>query len=260
MLNLSKILFSLLLFGAMLTAPAAELAHILKAGKLRVAVMDTASPPFMTLNKQKEYQGFEFDLISECAGTMGVKLELVPVDSYDGLVTALTEDKADVAMSQLSRTNKRTLKADFTQPYAKLHYALLVNRQEMLLLQKNETLDSYLRHYDGPLMVERDSSHVSEAKTLFPKAKTIRFENLDEVKKLIETRKLMAYFSDQVTIRALMKNHTGSYVFYQRVILEDTTDNICIALQPNCPRLKFYLNCFLEEYQNRINSILRSAL
>lgn len=260
MMKLVKTLFALALFGLLTAVSGGDLAQIIKQGKLRVAVTDTASAPFMTLNEKKEYQGFELDLIKTCAQTLGVKLEIVPFNSYDELVTALTEDKADIAISQLSRTPQRILKVDFTQPYAKLHLTLLVNRQAMLQMQKNETLDSYLRHYNGPLMVEKDSSYVAAAKTLFPSAEVICFDNMGELEKLIEKRQLIAYLSNQSTIRSLMQNHTGSYVFYQRVIMEDTTDNICIALQPNCPRLLFFLNCFLEDNANRINSILKTAL
>jgi len=260
MLNPLKILFLLLLFGTLLTAPAGELAQILKAGKLRVAVTDTGTPPFMTLNKQKEYQGFELDLISECARSMGVKLELVPVDGYDGLVTALTEDKADVAISYLSRIFPRILKVDFTQAYVKLHLALLVNRQEMLKMQKNESIEGYLRHYDGPLVVQKVTCRIEQVKAFFPKAQLIFVEERSEVEELIKKRKLIAFFDDQIVIRSLMQRDAGTSLFYQRIILEDTTDNFCIALQPNCPRLQFYLNCFLEEHQNRINSILKHVL
>lgn len=260
MLHFSKSLFSLLFVGILLTSSAGDLEQILQAGKLRVAVTDTATPPFMILNEQKEYVGFELDLVKSCAETMGVKLELVPVDSYDGLVTALTEDKADIALSYLSRIPQRILQVDFSQPYVKLHLSLLINKSEILKMQRRETLDNYLRHYDGPLVLQNFTCRIEQVKVLFPNAQLIFVEDRSEVEKMMKERKLVAYFDDQVAIRSLMQGEAGSRLFYQRVILEDTTDNFCIAIQPRCPRLQFFLNCFLEERLNQINSILKPVL
>jgi len=259
MLSSAKTIFSLVLFGLLLTVSAGDLAEIIKAGKLRAAITDTETPPFMTRNRQNEYHGFELDLLKLCAETMGVKLELVPVDSFDGLVTALTEDKADIAMSELSLTLPRILQVDFSQPYVKLPLALLVNRKEMLRMRKNESLDNFLRHYDGPLMLPRATCRIEQVKAIFPKAQLIFSKNRGEVENLIRQRKLVAYFDDPIIIRSMMQTDVGSHLFYQRVILEDTVDDVCIALQPNCPRLKFYLDRFLEQYMHRINNVMKSV-
>ncbi len=254
-------IFLLLLFtwGAC-SAAAKDLEEIIKTGKMRVAVLDTQTPPFMSRDINGNFQGFELDFLQECCDELGVTLELRPTERYSDLVKMVEDGEADLAMSHLSRTPKRIMQVAFTNPYAELHLALLLNRQAILIRRGQRNWEEYIRNYDGPLVVDQHSSHLAEAQKYFPHAKLVRVNNMAEVENLMTTNRLVAYLDDQTSIRSLMQRYHGSQVYFQRVILEDTVDRIAIAMPSNSPKLQAWLNSMLEQNQHIIRRIIRNSL
>lgn len=94
-------------------AGARGLAQIRESGVLRVATPGDI-PPF-TVGTEGGFGGFEIELVERLAGDLGVRVAYTRTRS-DGLIQALQEDRADVALGALAHTSARENKTDFTRP------------------------------------------------------------------------------------------------------------------------------------------------
>ena len=99
-----------------LTAHADALDNITKAGVLKVAVPEDY-PPFGAVGADMKPQGYDIDTAALLAKSLGVKLELVPVNSANR-VPYLTTNKVDLVISSLGKTPDREKVMDFSAPYA----------------------------------------------------------------------------------------------------------------------------------------------
>src|SRR6195952_1804768 len=97
-------------------AHADALDTITKSGTLRVAVPEDY-PPFGAVGTDMQPQGYDIDMAALLAKSMGVKLQLVPVNSANR-VPYLTTNKVDLVISSLGKTPEREKVMDFSAAYA----------------------------------------------------------------------------------------------------------------------------------------------
>jgi polar amino acid transport system substrate-binding protein len=109
-------LVAVALAGTALPAHADGLDDITKAGTLRVAVPQDF-PPFGSAGPDLQPQGYDIDMAALVAKGLGVKLQLVPVESANRL-PYLQTNKVDIVISTLGKTPERAAVIDFTSAYA----------------------------------------------------------------------------------------------------------------------------------------------
>jgi polar amino acid transport system substrate-binding protein len=100
------------------TAPAAtgpNIDRIKKAGKL-VVLVDATFRPMEFKDEQGKIVGFDVDLATEFAKSLGVQLEIQNIN-WDGIFVALTQGKGDVIMSSVTITDERKKEMAFSEPY-----------------------------------------------------------------------------------------------------------------------------------------------
>jgi polar amino acid transport system substrate-binding protein len=102
--------------GVALPARADGLDDVKKAGVLRVAVPQDF-PPFGSAGPDMTPQGYDIDMAGVVAKGLGVKLQLVPVESANRL-PYLQTNKVDIVISTLGKTAERAAVIDFTAAYA----------------------------------------------------------------------------------------------------------------------------------------------
>lgn len=98
-----------------LTAPttAADLAGIKESGTLRMlSVVVEEEPEFVSAKADRP--GFDREVLEGFARLHRVKLELVPVASWDGLIPALLKGRGDVIAGRYTATDTRRKQIDFT--------------------------------------------------------------------------------------------------------------------------------------------------
>ncbi len=104
---------------------------------LRVG-MDLKFPPFSYIGDDGKAAGFE-PIISEAfAEYLGMEVEIVNTD-FSVLIPALDTGDVDILIADMSRTDERAQKADFSDPYRYSHTPALVNRE--FALEHNITND-----------------------------------------------------------------------------------------------------------------------
>lgn len=107
-----------LLLGSSLFTPvfAADLLDEIKAnGTLKVGLEGTY-PPFNYQDESGQLTGFEVDFAKALAKELGVKAEFQPT-KWDGILAALESKRLDVVINQVTISEERKQKYDFSTPY-----------------------------------------------------------------------------------------------------------------------------------------------
>ncbi|MEM6972886.1 MAG: transporter substrate-binding domain-containing protein [Pseudomonadota bacterium] len=106
--------------AALFVAPAlpakADLADILSAGTVKIAVPENF-PPFGALGAEGEHEGYDVDVAKLIAEDLGVELELVPVTS-DQRIPFLETDRVDLVISSMGANPQRAKSIWFSSAYA----------------------------------------------------------------------------------------------------------------------------------------------
>lgn len=103
--------------AAFVAAPAhADLADILKAGKIKIAVPENF-PPFGSLGASGEHEGYDVDVAKLIAKDLEVELELVPVASKQR-IPFLETDRVDLVISSMGANPGRAKSIWFSSAYA----------------------------------------------------------------------------------------------------------------------------------------------
>ena len=91
-----------------------DLPEIKQRGVLRVlAVLQTPTPEFFSVDP-KQKPGFDREVLDGFGKAQGLKVEFVPLASWDQLVPALLEGKGDMIAGRVSNTPARAKLIDFT--------------------------------------------------------------------------------------------------------------------------------------------------
>lgn len=107
-----------LLLGASLSLPtlAADLLEQIQAkGSIKIGLEGTY-PPFNYQDESGRLTGFEVEFAEALARELGVKAEFQPT-KWDGILAALESGRLDAVINQVTITEERSRKYDFSTPY-----------------------------------------------------------------------------------------------------------------------------------------------
>lgn len=106
-----------------------QLQTIKDKGVLNVGVEGTY-PPFSFVDDSGKLSGFEVELSELIAKELGVKAKVQPT-KWDGILAALESKRLDVVVNQVTISDERKKKYDFSEPYT-------VSGIQALVLKKKE--------------------------------------------------------------------------------------------------------------------------
>lgn len=106
-----------------------QLQNIQKNGSFSVGVEGTY-PPFSFLDENGKISGFEVEFAQALAKQLGVKVKIQET-KWDGMLAALDSKRLDVVINQVTISEERKKKYDFSQPYT-------VSGIQALTQKKNE--------------------------------------------------------------------------------------------------------------------------
>jgi len=112
-------LVKLLLLSSVLAvgpAWADQLSEILSSGKITVAVPENF-PPFGSVGKSLEHEGYDVDVAALIAEDLGVELEILPVTSKQR-IPFLSSGKVDLVISSMGANPERAKSIWFSSAYA----------------------------------------------------------------------------------------------------------------------------------------------
>ncbi|KPW89603.1 MULTISPECIES: cystine ABC transporter substrate-binding protein [Pseudomonas syringae group] len=105
-----------------------QLQKIKDSGTLNVGLEGTY-PPFSFVDENGKLTGFEVEFSEALAKELGVKAKIQP-SKWDGILAALDSKRLDVVINQVTISEERKKKYDFSEPYT-------VSGIQALVLKKN---------------------------------------------------------------------------------------------------------------------------
>lgn len=124
MKKIAALCLALVLSLCSLTAFAATLEDVQKAGKLVIATSPDF-PPFESLDGSGNVTGIEIDILEEICAQLGVTLEIQQMD-FDSVLPGVQTGKYDMGVSGITITEKRQKNVLFTDPYCLAAQAIVV--------------------------------------------------------------------------------------------------------------------------------------
>ena len=98
----------------------------LREGMLKVATEGTFSP-FSYYNDKNELVGYDVDVARAVAEKLGLKIEFLTA-SWDAMLAAFDAGKADAVFNQVSITDERKKKYEYSVPYTVVYGAIIVHK------------------------------------------------------------------------------------------------------------------------------------
>jgi polar amino acid transport system substrate-binding protein len=224
-----------------------DLGDIVKRGILRIAMPEFDAPPFF-LEFDNQLVGTDVSLAQSIANELGVATQFVRQgNTFNAAVTAVVNGSADIAICKLSRTLQRALVVSFSEPYLVLRHALGFNRVKLAEIARGQDLTYVVRNFTGRIGVIARSSYVEYARSNFPRAAIVEVADWATVQKMLRNGDIAAAYRDEFEIKRLVKLDPGFSVVVRTVTLKDTYDSIGIAMAPNTPDLKSFVNLLLAQ-------------
>ena len=100
-----------------------QLQKIKDAGVINVGLEGTY-PPFSYVDENGKLTGFEVEFSEALANKLGVKVKLQPT-KWDGILAALESKRLDAVVNQVTISEERKKKYDFSIPYTAVSYTHL---------------------------------------------------------------------------------------------------------------------------------------
>lgn len=173
-----------LISGSVLPVQADVFADVMSRGVIRIGIpVDLI--PFGYQNASREPEGFDIELATLLAKTLGVKAELVPMTGANRIPYILT-DKVDITVSLMGLTAERAKQVMFSAPYASTSLAVFGPRK--LVISSAADLKGY------KVAATKGNTEELALTSLSPQANIMRTEN--------DATTIAAYLSGQADLFA----------------------------------------------------------
>ncbi|MDR1976126.1 MAG: cystine ABC transporter substrate-binding protein [Campylobacteraceae bacterium] len=125
-------------FSVNLKAADNSLQNIKKAGEIVVGLEGTY-PPFSFQNEKGELTGFEVEFAKALAKELGVKAKIAPA-KFDGLLASLESRRVDVVINQITISEERKKKYNFSTPYTYSGIQVLTKKENAGTVKESNDL------------------------------------------------------------------------------------------------------------------------
>lgn len=153
--------------------------RIVKKGILRVGTTADYKP--FTYKENGEYAGYDIEVAKLLAKELGVELEIVPT-TWKTMLEDLKKDKYDIAMGGITRTVKRQVEAEMSNPYLVFGKCYLVRKGDTTKYNSIEVVNNP----NVRVGVNIGGTNEVFANAYLPKATIIRYKNNLDVPVAVE--------------------------------------------------------------------------
>lgn len=169
-------------------------------------------PPFEMTGTDGEIKGFDIDVVSGLADTLGLELKLMPTE-FDGLIPSLQTRKIDLIASGMTITPERAEIVDFTNSYYEVGQVLLMRKE----LEQRVRLPADLNDSEFRIAVQTGTTGQFAAQEHMPLAR------------------LQFYESGQVAADAVLRGAADALVFDDplvRIFAAEHPTRVTAVLEP----------------------------
>lgn len=210
--------------------------EIKERGVLRVG-QDAGYMPLYGTDMYGNRIGLEVDALRIMATLLGVRLEFVVVN-WDGIIPALLAEKFDIIWSGMTITEERAKKVDFSEPYLTIGQVLVYNSMKIKTVPSLEELnDPSVR-----IAVQLGTTGDEAARRLFPRAKILTFDSMDEAAFQVASGRADFTVVDSIYAQYVAKK-------YSRLAVADgflTSEELGVAVRKSDPEMLAWINEFIR--------------
>ena len=219
------------------------LSRIKKSGTLVVGT--SGSMPLMSEKLASgQLTGFDIDMATAMAETMGVKLEF-KIMPFDQLIPALEKGTVDVVFSNMTMTIDRNMRVAFVGPYFVSGKCLITKEQEIAQADGPDDLKAA----EAKIAVVKDTTSEAFVKELLPNIERIPVDSVDSGTGMVTKGEVNAFLTDFPVCLSVMNRNPESG--FQSVVSLLTYEPIGIALPANDP---LFIN-LAENFIDRAESV-----
>jgi polar amino acid transport system substrate-binding protein len=201
--------------------------------------MELEYPPFETVDDRGAPAGVSADLARALGEHLG--REVVIRDyKFKGLTAALSSGKIDLVISSMTATEERAKAIDFSEPYAKIGLALLVQGDSTL------TDAASLNSKDITIAVKTGTTGEMFADKHLPNAKLLRLDQAGTCAIEVSQGKADAFIYDQSSVLEFAERHPDTTKALPSPI---QTENWAIGIRKGNDELRAQVNAFLEKFR-----------
>jgi len=242
---MKRIILSVALVFAMLVSVDAQkkstLTKIVESGELRVG-MTGNQPPYSMTSLSGELVGYEVDLATLLAESMGLKLTLVQLP-FGELLPALKEGKIDAVMSGMTITPERNMNALFVGPYMISGKSILTKGSTLASIDE----EGEINQSTVTLAALQGSTSETFCTTVLPEALVSLTQNYDEAVQLLLSDKVMAIIADVEICQVTMMRYPNEDLAALDSPL--TIEPIGMAISPDAFLLENIINNYFTSLQ-----------
>ncbi|MTW03745.1 transporter substrate-binding domain-containing protein [Duganella ginsengisoli] len=239
---------------------APDIARIVNQGELVVAMLSTDTPPFFYA-EGGNLAGTDVDLARLVGSELGVPVRFDrSAKTYDGVVEAVAEGRADLGISRLARTLKRGQMVHFSNTYMKLSHALLINRVNFAAIAGEQPLPQVIRNFNGTLGVIAGSSWEEFGRRNFPKAKLVAYPTWADVVNAVKKGDVVAAYRDELEVLQILKKDPGLALTLRTVTFSDMESTLSLMVGVRDPTLLSFVNEVIAQRADKptVNSLLKT--
>ena len=239
-----------------------EIKRIIEHGYIEVAMIGVDSPPFFQVDTpeipcrgdandfvnygNKTYCGLDVSLSKGIADQLGVDVHFIrTAKTFNDTVNLVYENKADIAISKISRTLSRTKKVLFSNPYLNMRQSLLLNRVQFAEQSNGRRPELAIRELTGNVGVIQDSSYVGYTKQKFPNTVVNEQPSWPEVLQAARNGEIVAAYRDELEVKRAILQDPSDSINFQTVVLTDTNDSVAMVLPWESEHLRVYVDVYL---------------
>jgi membrane-bound lytic murein transglycosylase F len=134
--NMLKSLAAVLVLWGVLPAAvvsAASLADMQKRGTLRVLAVVSGEETYFVSQKEGQPPGFDLEVLEGFARLHGLRVEVVPIARWDGLIPSLRRDQGDLIAGGFTDTESRRKEIDFSAEVFPTRSVIMTRRPEAVI-------------------------------------------------------------------------------------------------------------------------------
>ncbi len=198
-------------------------------------------------DKNGKLYGLDIEIAKKIGERLGVSVEFdrTATSVYD-LMKLLSTNKIDIAMGKLSRTFERMKYIYFSNAYAQLNQALIMNKSEIMRLKIEKNPYNYLKDHREKIGALSGTAYVEFIRSFFPKAVIIEYQDWNDVLEALQRGEIIAALYDNNEVVRLARQKPEIALTATIYVLTNKKDTIGIGIAPNSPQLLNWINMFLE--------------
>lgn len=230
-------------------APLRDLDGVRKEGKLRVVVDYNFTNYFVYRGKP---MGFKYEMLRQLAHELDVKLEFVVSNDLEETFRGLETGRFDLAAKNLTVTQERNKRVDFTQPISQTRQVLIQRRQPDKSVAPNQLVNSQLELAGKTITVQKHTAFVNRLQNIEEEIGSSIVVVEDSVAGVEQLVSMVASGEIDYTVcdENIAKLYARYYSNLDVSVPVSFRQNLAWAVRKDAIKLKEYLDNWLNEFQD----------